>query len=493
MRKHTALLCLLLLLFCTGIQAQTLQGSVDFGFFPRNEKSALVELYLSVNGETLNFERTTSGRKATVELITVIRDSSDQIFFGERILLSSPMIRDTVELIPNLFDQKQVVLSYGTYSLLLRIKDINSTDTGLTATIPFEVKQPETNIHVSTIQLLNAYEPTSEADAMAKNGYKLFNRGSSFYPKSNQALLLYAELYGMDRVIGPEEPFGVFYKFLSQSSGRTLAKAQGFSKHKAKPIIPLLAEMNISSVPSGNHWLLIEVRDKNNQVLKTARKFIQRSNFKEVVEQVEEENAEILPESVEGTFAEQIPDSLVKHILKAMRPVSNQREIDMTRALLSDGTPLQQKCYLLYFWRKRSADKPEDPYREYISRLKTADEKFATKTFRSYETDRGRVFLQYGIPNRVESELTDFRRVASQNSSPIPMEIWTYYNIDPKITHIAQTNRTFVFMEDNRGNANWRLIHSDAIGELNDPSWRQNNMPRTYMHIDQLPGRQGPE
>jgi GWxTD domain-containing protein len=475
------------------LSAQTLQGSVDFGFFPRTDKSALVEMYLSVNGETLNFEKTSDGRKATVELIVVVRDTGDQMFFGERIMLSSPLLGDTVESIPNLFDQKQILLGYGSYKMQLQIRDIHSKDTGLVAQIPFEVKSPETNIHVSTIQLLNYYEATKEADAMVKNGYRLFNRGSSFYPKTTQTLIMYTELYGIDKIIGPEEPFGVFYKFLSQASGRTLAKAQGFSKHKANPIVPLLAEINISSVPSGNYWLVIEVRDKNNQVLKTARRFIQRSNFKEVVEQVQEENTEILPESVEGTFAEQIPDSIATHVLKAIRPISTQREIDMTAALLANGTPLQQKCYLLYYWRKRNADKPEDAYKEYISRLKTADQKFATRTFRSYETDRGRVFLQYGTPNRVETELTDFRRVASQNSSPIPMEIWSYYNIDAKVTHIAQTNRTFVFMEDNRGNANWRLVHSDAIGELNDPNWRQNNMPRTFMHVDDLPGRQSPE
>lgn len=159
----------------------------------------------------------------------------------------------------------------------------------------------------------------------------------------------------------------------------------------------------------------------------------------------------------------------------------------MAKALVKESTADQKRSYLLFFWRKRNPEQPEQAYKDYVQRLKTAEAKYATRTFRAYETDRGRVFLQYGIPNRIENEITDFARTASRNSNPIPLEIWSYYNIPQEITHIAQTNRVFVFLEDNRGNNAWRLVHSDAIGELNNPNWREN-LPRTYMNVDELPG-----
>ncbi len=485
-RNFYTLLLLCFIATFQSVTAQVIQGALDYGVFPRTDKMALLDIYMSINGETINFNKSSEGRKAEVEVTTFVKDSTDKIYYVEKTLLQSPVLKDTVNLIPNLFDQQKTLLPYGNYIIEVRMKDLNSKDSGITGTLNVALIAPDTGVIMSSVQLLSHYEKSDSDDLMNKNGYTLISKVSNFYPKEVSVLKLYTELYGVDKVIGEEEPFVVFFKFVNTNTSRMLAKEQGFSRHKSARLVPLLAEINISKVPSGNYMLLVEARDKNNNLIIQGRKFIQRSNFKDVKEPEEDLNTEMLPESAEGTFAADIPDSAANMVLRAIRPASTQREIDMSNALIADGTTEQKRSYLVWFFKKRNPDDSGQAYREYISRLREADRKFSTKSFRSFETDRGRVYLQYGAPNRIETELTDFRRVASRDSNPIPFEIWTYYNVPSSITHIAQTNRTFVFLEDNRGNNAWRLVHSDAIGELNNPAWR-DSLPRNYMNVDDIP------
>src|SRR5207237_475116 len=51
-----------------------------------------------------------------------------------------------------------------------------------------------------------------------------------------------------------------------------------FKKHKAAPINPLLARLDISTLGTGNYNLVIEMRDENNQLLLTEKYYFQRLN-----------------------------------------------------------------------------------------------------------------------------------------------------------------------------------------------------------------------
>lgn len=74
-----------------------------------------------------------------------------------------------------------------------------------------------------------------------------------------------------------------------------------------------------------------------------------------------------------------------------------------------------------------------------------------------YETDRGRVYLQYGPPSTT-SEVHD-------DPESYPYEIWHYYKI------ANQTNRKFVFYCPDIISRNFKILHSDANGEINNPKW----------------------
>lgn len=475
--------------FClnTSVCSQTIQGTIDYHVFPRSEQQALTELYITIQSESLQFKSFTEGAKASVLITTVITNEEGKMFHAEKIQLQSPVQNDSLPRVPALYEQKQVMLPYGKYQLDIRMKDEFAVDSGISAQVKLNVNVPDTGVYFSDVELITSYSQMSESGPRVKNNYLLEHRVSNFFPKEISNLKFYTELYHTEKVLGSGEPFVLFYKFVNADNGYTLYKEQSFTKHKSAEVVPILADMIIERVPAGNYYLVIELRDKLNQPKARTRKYFQRSNYKEVNEEAKKRQEMEMPESIAGTFVENMPDTLLNRMLKAIRPTSTEQEINMAKALVKESTADQKRSYLLFFWRKRNPEQPEQAYKDYVQRLKTAEAKYATRTFRAYETDRGRVFLQYGIPNRIENEITDFARTASRNSNPIPLEIWSYYNIPQEITHIAQTNRVFVFLEDNRGNNAWRLVHSDAIGELNNPNWREN-LPRTYMNVDELPG-----
>ena len=101
---------------------------------------------------------------------------------------------------------------------------------------------------------------------------------------------------------------------------------------------------------------------------------------------------------------------------------------------------------------------PEIEWKKYHDEVKRVNAIYGTRIRKGYETDRGRVYLQYGRPNTITQ--------SENEPSAYPYEIWHYYNLG------NQTNRRFVFYARELATNDYELIHSDALGEINDPRWQ---------------------
>jgi hypothetical protein len=97
---------------------------------------------------------------------------------------------------------------------------------------------------------------------------------------------------------------------------------------------------------------------------------------------------------------------------------------------------------------------------------------YANNFQEGFETDRGRVYLQYGSPtNIIQREVS---------STEYPYEIWQYNKIG------QFSNRRFIFYNPDLVNNAYRLLHSDMLGELKNPAWPQmlNSRNSTKGNID---------
>ena len=109
---------------------------------------------------------------------------------------------------------------------------------------------------------------------------------------------------------------------------------------------------------------------------------------------------------------------------------------------------------------------PQIEWENYYAQVKRVNNSFSAIRIKGYETDRGRVFLKYGAPDRI---------VQNHNEpGAYPYEIWHYYTLE------KQRNKKFVFMTRDIATNDFQLIHSDAIGELNNSRWTSEIYSRTY-------------
>jgi hypothetical protein len=93
-----------------------------------------------------------------------------------------------------------------------------------------------------------------------------------------------------------------------------------------------------------------------------------------------------------------------------------------------------------------------------------------------YYTDRGRVYLQYGPP--------DSQQQVPNEPDSYPYEIWQYYRLKDPTNGQFQTNKRFVFWNKDLDGSCFRLLHSDARGEVKDARWQMRLKQRTQTNVN---------
>ncbi|MEK6614660.1 MAG: GWxTD domain-containing protein, partial [Bacteroidota bacterium] len=109
--------------------------------------------------------------------------------------------------------------------------------------------------------------------------------------------------------------------------------------------------------------------------------------------------------------------------------------------------------------------------------VKAVNKKFGTFVFKGYETDRGRIYLQYGPPDKREEYPSE--------PNAYPYEIWVYYRLsDNSNLNPTQTNKQFIFYNQDLVTNNYQLLHSNALSETHDSRWEMKLHKRTVQSND---------
>jgi len=120
------------------------------------------------------------------------------------------------------------------------------------------------------------------------------------------------------------------------------------------------------------------------------------------------------------------------------------------------------------FWIATSGTNAYDSWLKYKEQVVYVEHLYKNNYQAGYETDRGRVYLQYGAPTSVIQRET--------TSNEYPYEIWQYNKIG------KYSNRRFIFYNPDLVSTSYRLLHSDMIGEMKNPSWQQVLTSRNTPH-----------
>jgi GWxTD domain-containing protein len=178
--------------------------------------------------------------------------------------------------------------------------------------------------------------------------------------------------------------------------------------------------------------------------------------------------------NITNTFVDKIPDGdTLVDFLKSLEPISSEAERDYMFNLVKTTNYIMMKRFFYNFWLTRNYGDPEDAWMQYHYEVRKVNASYETPTKRGYASDRGRVYLKYGPPNHMTESYNE--------AAAYPYEIWHYYTLG------KQRDKRFVFATKDMVTNDFRLIHSDALGELANYRWQLEIYRRNWIpsSIDQ--------
>ncbi len=476
--------CLLVSLLSVGTPAVAARGllfTVETAQLRVTDAQALIEYYVTIDGASVRYARTAAGTyEARVALTVTVADTLGGVKLVKKYLLRSPALPDTLTAVRRPFrlhEQLGVVPGQHVIAWTARDDVRGPTSDEIRVEMPLTITgyPARLGVQVADIQLLEAYEKTTKPDAFTKAGYALDGRTSDFYPPVVETLKFYTEVYHTNTLVGAGQPVQLRYRVRLLDSRTPVTVGERRVEQPAAAVNVVLSELNLGAVPSGNCELLVEVLGTNGKVLAQSRRLFQRSNpgmpVPGATDELSTRATATSKDELRGTFVADLDSTKLPHYLRSLRPVSTMVEAAFLVSLADNGTARQQRAYLYHFWQKQSATEATERWAAYLRRIDYVDKTFANPTFRGYETDQGRVYLQFGPPDQIFTERNDPQR-ATSNTDGRPYQIWNYYKLRNLASPINQTNRTFVFFQRNLGDPAPRLIHSNAQGEVADPNWR---------------------
>jgi GWxTD domain-containing protein len=437
----------------------------NYNVFNTLKSKPYLETYLTISGNSVKYSPVNAGYQAGVTINWTIKKGSE-IIKSTKYNLKSPLVKDSMSF-PSFIDNQRFSLDNGEYILELLVTD---------NAYPDKITRHEEKINIqlnrdkkvlsSEIQVLDNYFKTSEPGIFTKNGYDLIPYTINYLPKTYQSLKFYFETYNLDTVIGNKAKF--VYSFYIENSENS-AKQQslsGFQKQSAQTINPLLTQLDISKLPSGNYNLVVEVRDSVNTIQLQKKWFFQRMSDVRTNLDIVETDQKIQLSRIEDFFNQYQSKDSLKQFIECLWPISTIKEREWQQAQVVKKDPVLMRNYLNEYWTKAAGDSldPLKIWLKYYDAVLEADVMMKCGKQRGFFTDRGRVYLQYGKP--------DQRNQVTSEPNTYPYEIWQYYRIFDKSTGRFFSNKKFVFVNNNIADDCFKLIHSDLRGEVYDEKWR---------------------
>jgi GWxTD domain-containing protein len=224
-----------------------------------------------------------------------------------------------------------------------------------------------------------------------------------------------------------------------------------------------MGRFSTDSLQAGSYAIHLELLDQQYKPLISQDRFIEMRRFMSETELLKMVDLSL-------TFVSKYTEEavLMEHI-KSLLPIAQNAEKNAIDYQAPTYNLKQKQGFLYYFWQKRNPSNPQLAWENYQKELAAVDKEFGSRIKKGWETDRGRVYLQYGRPST--------RVVRNNNPDYWPFEIWHYYETN---NHLHDRRLLFY---NTALDGDFELLHSDIPGERTNFDWknlvrsRQMNSP----------------
>ncbi len=220
----------------------------------------------------------------------------------------------------------------------------------------------------SDIELLSSFEKSDEESNFSKNGYILTPYVFNYLPQSVVNISFYTELYNSKEVLG-DDAFLLTYYIRPFEADKKLDQYITRKRTVPQNVIPILSSFNITDLPSGNYLLVLEARNRLNELIAGKETFFQRYN-----PSAQFSLTNLLVVNTQNTFVENIGsrDTLYTYI-KYLSPISTDIERAYAKQQLASADINELRKYFLNFWLERDKLNPEVAWTDYLLLVKQAN------------------------------------------------------------------------------------------------------------------------
>ena len=453
MRKLTLICCLLF----ASQQLFALRVTFDYRVFFAPGVGPYAEFVTSFDAATFEHQLLDSGYVQAHAELTLVLMRAGSIVDARKVKVDGPIVRGSDK--SDFLSIERFAVPAGNYDLEIEVRDVNSAESTTESLVQkIEVVVPSNGVFISDIEWVSAYRQSTEANAFSKSGYDLIPFVSSYFGTSLNSLIYYAEIYRTDSVWGAGSPFVTSICIVNMKDN-SVEFCKRVKKEKAAAVVPMLHTLDISDVPAGQYKLRIEVRDRENNLVALREREFARNKIAELPSPTTS-SAEVSAAQVSMSFASRFTDAdSLRDILFYHIPIAKDVDRDAIDRQIPNADLLTMQSFLYSFWWKRNPENPEAAWLQYSKSIRVVKDNFETRIKKGWQTDRGRVYLQYGAPNT--------RIVRNNEVDYWPFEIWHYYSTDNNLH-----NRRFLFY-DTTLMGDMELLHSDVPEETKNFNWKE--------------------
>ncbi len=424
----------------------------DHALFRASQEWSFLEVYLSIPRGELNYQRDKDAYIANfrtqVELI-----SNDS--------LASQYTRDFIDRIDSLgtikegqsiYDLASFYLKEGEYQIRSGVFDpYHKTENWELQSLriaPFS----KDSLTMSDIQLAVKITTDTVRSKFIKNGYRITPNPRHLYGIELPVLYYYTEIYNLSPLsYHTDSTYKVIVTVLDMDK-KLVKELSAKTRIRGGSSLVDVDKCYIADLLSGYYQLQIEVTD--NGTGEQVTRVIPFCIYKEI-DFIKKSEPGVISSSLDENPYSETDEAEIDKEFELCRYIATRDEKNRYSKLDLEG----KRLFMNQFWKIRDEDLHtyENEFKsDYLEHVVYANTNFSYQDKEGWKTDRGRILLQYGMPDEIE------RYPSSVDTKEY--QIWHYYELEGGIQ--------FYFV-DVRGFGDMRLVHSTSRNEMHDAQWER--------------------
>ncbi len=431
-----------------------------------------LEIYWRVSPNTLHYV-TNDDKKIVGNIKTDILLSNEQgLIKEEHYILQTVPVANLGELVQhNIIELKKYSLLAGKIKIRLLLTDMADSVNRYIYRDSFNIPPAPEQTFYSSTELLDTVFETPSQTIFTKNGKQQVPVCVNFIDDGINTLRYYTELYKTDKldtadfpltqkvVISKNKNEGYYDNFIFKD---TIAKPAAFTAASGV--------FHISSLPSGNYYVVTTLESKGHEQIASQSYFFQRLNKHPYIDTTHSttaisdtgiENVTVL--NLKKTFVAKYSLAQIRSILKMLLPFCEPMAVQTINGFLKKPDEMYMRYFVYNYFATINKDDPGAAWKTFSKKITEVNKLFNTSSTPGYETDRGYIYLRYGAPTEIVTE--------ENEQGTLPYEVWQY-NVLTQLNHKEVPNAFFLFYKPNQMISDYRLLHSTVTGEIQNSQWR---------------------